>query len=75
LSGSVALRADLIHNAGDAATAIPLGSASALRSVRAERFAGLGVVFAIFVSAFVAGYEAHRARPHWSSSASRGSPG
>ena len=57
-SGSVALLADLIHNAGDAATAIPLGIAFALRSVRAERFAGLAVVLAIFVSACVAGYEA-----------------
>jgi cation diffusion facilitator family transporter len=57
-SGSVALLADLIHNAGDAATAIPLGIAFALRSARAERFAGLAVVFAIFVSACVAGYEA-----------------
>jgi cation diffusion facilitator family transporter len=61
LSGSVALLADLIHNAGDAATAIPLGIAFALRSARAERFAGLAVVLAIFVSACVAGYEAvHR---------------
>jgi cation diffusion facilitator family transporter len=57
-SGSVALLADLIHNAGDAATAIPLGIAFALRSAKAERFAGLAVVFAIFVSACVAGYEA-----------------
>jgi cation diffusion facilitator family transporter len=57
-SGSVALLADLIHNAGDAATAIPLGIAFALRSARAERWAGLAVVFAIFVSACVAGYEA-----------------
>jgi cation diffusion facilitator family transporter len=57
-SGSVALLADLIHNFGDAATAIPLGIAFALRSARAERFAGLAVVFAIFVSAAVAGYEA-----------------
>src|SRR5690348_4744813 len=57
-SGSVALLADLIHNAGDAATAIPLGIAFALRSERAERWAGLAVVFAIFVSACVAGYEA-----------------
>jgi cation diffusion facilitator family transporter len=57
-SGSVALLADLIHNAGDAATAIPLAIAFALRSVRAERIAGLAVVFAIFVSACVAGYEA-----------------
>ena len=61
LSGSVALLADLIHNAGDAATAIPLGIAFALRSARAERRAGLAVVAAIFVSACVAGYEAvHR---------------
>jgi cation diffusion facilitator family transporter len=58
LSGSVALLADLIHNVGDAATAIPLGIAFALRSVRAERWAGLAVVLAIFVSACVAGYEA-----------------
>jgi cation diffusion facilitator family transporter len=58
LSGSVALLADLIHNAGDAATAIPLGIAFALRSPRAERWAGLVVVAAIFVSACVAGYEA-----------------
>jgi len=60
-SGSVALLADLIHNAGDAATAIPLAIAFALRSARAERWAGLAVVLAIFVSACVAGYEAvHR---------------
>jgi cation diffusion facilitator family transporter len=57
-SGSVALLADLIHNAGDAATAIPLGLAFVLRSDRAERWAGLAVVLAIFASACVAGYEA-----------------
>jgi cation diffusion facilitator family transporter len=57
-SGSVALLADLIHNAGDAATAIPLGIAFALRSARAERWAGLAVVAAIFASACVAAYEA-----------------
>jgi cation diffusion facilitator family transporter len=57
-SGSVALLADLIHNAGDAATAIPLGIAFALRSASGERLAGLAVVLAIFVSACVAGYEA-----------------
>src|SRR5829696_7083180 len=67
-SGSVALLADLIHNVGDAATAIPLGVAFALRSERAERWAGLAVVLAIFVSACVAGVEAvnrllHPARP------------
>src|SRR5215216_2417197 len=58
LTDSVALLADLIHNAGDAATAIPLGVAFLLRSPRAERIAGLFVVLAIFVSACVAGYEA-----------------
>ncbi len=57
-SGSVALLADLIHNFGDAATAIPLAIAFLLRSTRAERWAGLAVVAAIFFSACVAGYEA-----------------
>lgn len=57
-TGSVALLADLIHNFGDAATAIPLGIAFALRSERAERAAGLFVVLAIFASACVAGFEA-----------------
>lgn len=57
-SGSVALLADLIHNFGDAATALPLGIAFALRSAIAERWAGLAVVLAIFASACVAGYEA-----------------
>src|SRR5215207_6207420 len=57
-TNSIALLADLIHNFGDAATAIPLGAAFALRSERAERWAGLAVVFAIFASAFVAGFEA-----------------
>jgi cation diffusion facilitator family transporter len=56
-SGSVALLADLIHNFGDAFTAVPLGIAFALRSLRAERWAGLAVVAAIFISACVAGYE------------------
>jgi len=58
LSGSVALLADLIHNFGDAGTAIPLGIAFLLRSARAERLAGLFVVAAIFISACVAGVEA-----------------
>jgi cation diffusion facilitator family transporter len=57
LSGSVALLADLIHNIGDALTAVPLGIAFFLRSARAEKLAGLFVVFAIFVSACVALYE------------------
>jgi Co/Zn/Cd efflux system component len=58
LSGSVALLADLIHNVGDALTAVPLGIAFFLRSLRGEKLAGLAVVLAIFVSACVAAYEA-----------------
>jgi cation diffusion facilitator family transporter len=57
LTGSVALLADLIHNAGDALTALPIGAAFLLRSVRAERGAGYGVVLAILASACVALYE------------------
>jgi cation diffusion facilitator family transporter len=57
VTDSVALLADLIHNFGDAATAIPVGVAFLLRSFRAERIAGLFVVLAIFVSACVALYE------------------
>jgi cation diffusion facilitator family transporter len=56
-SGSVALLADVIHNYGDALTALPLGAAFFLRSARAERLAGLAVVLAIAVSACVALYE------------------
>jgi cation diffusion facilitator family transporter len=56
LTGSVALLADLIHNFGDALTAVPLAIAFYLRSFRAEKIAGLFVVFAIFVSACVALY-------------------
>lgn len=68
MSGSVALLADLIHNFGDALTAVPLGIAFVLRSRRAERIAGLFVVAAIFISACVAGVEAvqrlvHRTPP------------
>jgi cation diffusion facilitator family transporter len=55
---SIALLADLIHNFGDALTAVPVGAAFLLRSERAERIAGLFVVAAIFISACVAGYEA-----------------
>jgi cation diffusion facilitator family transporter len=57
-SGSVALLADLIHNGGDALTAIPLGVAFVLRSRRGERWAGYAVVATIFASATVAGVEA-----------------
>jgi cation diffusion facilitator family transporter len=58
VTGSVALLADLIHNFGDALTAVPLGIAFVLRSPRAEQRAGLFVVAAIFISACVAGAEA-----------------
>jgi cation diffusion facilitator family transporter len=57
-SGSIALLADLIHNFGDALTALPLGIAFALRSQVAERRAGLAVVAAVFLSACVAAVEA-----------------
>src|SRR3954451_8460476 len=57
LTNSVALLADLIHNFGDALTAIPLAIAFYLRSFRGEKIAGLFVVLTIFVSACVALYE------------------
>jgi cation diffusion facilitator family transporter len=57
LSSSVALLADLIHNSGDALTALPLGIAFFLRSFRGEKLAGLAVVATIFISACVALYE------------------
>ena len=57
-TGSIALLADLIHNFGDALTAVPLGAAFLLRSFRAEKRAGYFVVAAIFISACVAGVEA-----------------
>lgn len=69
LSNSVALLADMIHNFGDAATAIPLGIAfrMARRPAttrftygfgRVEDLAGLAVVLMILASAIVAGYVA-----------------
>jgi cation diffusion facilitator family transporter len=54
-TSSVALLADLVHNAGDALTAVPLAAAFLLRSERAERGAGMLVVLAILASAVVAG--------------------
>jgi cation diffusion facilitator family transporter len=57
-SDSIALLADLIHNFGDALTALPLGIAFLLRSAKAERWAGRAVVAAIFISACVAVVEA-----------------
>ena len=53
-SNSVALLADLIHNFGDALTAVPLGIAFFLRSARGEKAAGYFVVATIFFSACVA---------------------
>lgn len=64
MSGSVALLADLIHNAGDALTAVPLGFAFLLRSERAERWSGRAVVAAILISALVAAYESVRRLMH-----------
>ena len=54
LSGSIALLADLIHNVGDALTAVPLGAAFLMHSFKAEKYAGYFVVATIFVSACVA---------------------
>ena len=54
LTDSVALLADLIHNAGDALTALPLGLAFFLGSDRVERGAGVAVVVAILASALTA---------------------
>ncbi|MEX2210706.1 MAG: cation diffusion facilitator family transporter [Gaiellaceae bacterium] len=58
VSDSVALLADLIHNGGDALTAIPIGIAFLMHSHRLERWAGIAVVLAIFVSACVALWQA-----------------
>lgn len=69
LSGSIALLADTIHNAGDALTAVPLAAAFVLgrrpptRRLtygygRVEDLAGIAVVLIILFSAAVAAYEA-----------------
>ena len=57
-TSSVALLADLIHNVGDALTAVPLAIAFWLRSFVAEKCAGYFVVVIIFISAAVAGVTA-----------------
>lgn len=54
---SVALLADLIHNGGDALTAIPLGLAFFFRSKKGEQLAGYFVVLLIFISSCVALYQ------------------
>ncbi len=67
-TGSVAVLADMIHNLGDAATAVPLWIAFALGRMkptsrftygygRAEDLAGLAVVLMIAISAVAALYE------------------
>lgn len=57
-SSSVTLLADIIHNFGDALTAIPLGIAFLLRNKDLEKYAGYFVVAVILFSALVAAYEA-----------------
>ena len=68
ISDSVALLADTIHNFGDAATALPLWIAFIVARKkptnrftygygRVEDLAGIAVVFAIFISGVVVGYE------------------
>lgn len=68
LSGSVALLADLIHNIGDALTALPLGVAFiigrrqptgrfAYGYGRMEDLAGLAVVAVVLISAMITAYE------------------
>jgi len=67
-SGSVALLADTIHNAGDALTAIPLWIAFRMSTWkptkrftygygRVEDLAGVAIVLTILFSAMIAGYE------------------
>jgi len=50
VTGSVALLGDLIHNFGDALTAIPVGAAFLMRSAKAEKVAGYFVVAIILAS-------------------------
>ncbi|MHB8842002.1 MAG: cation diffusion facilitator family transporter [Candidatus Aquicultor sp.] len=68
ISGSVALLSDVIHNFGDAVTAVPLGIAFALARLRpnkrftygygrVEDLAGVAIVLIILFSAIVAGYQ------------------
>lgn len=53
-TNSVALLADLLHNVGDALTAVPLGAAFLMKSWKAEHAAGYFVVLTIFTSACIA---------------------
>jgi Co/Zn/Cd efflux system component len=57
-TNSLSLLADLIHNFGDALTAIPLGAAFLLKNHKAEKVSGYFVVAVIFISAVVVAIEA-----------------
>lgn len=57
LSHSVALLTDVIHNAGDSLTAVPLGLAFLLKSRHGERFAGYFIVLLIFLSTVVSAWQ------------------
>jgi cation diffusion facilitator family transporter len=59
-TGSTALLADLIHNCGDALTAVPLAIAFVMRSRLAEKRAGYFVVATIFASALIVAVESLR---------------
>jgi cation diffusion facilitator family transporter len=75
VSGSVGLLADMIHNFGDALTAVPLAVAFLLGRRpptrrytygygRAEDVAGVLIILLIFFSALVAAYESYRKLVH-----------
>ncbi len=57
MSHSVALLTDVIHNAGDSLTAIPLGIAFLLHSRKGELWAGYFIVFIVFLSAVIAAWQ------------------
>ena len=57
-TNSLSLLADLIHNFGDAMTALPLAAAFLLRSKIGEKYAGYFVVFTLTFSGFVTAIEA-----------------
>jgi cation diffusion facilitator family transporter len=64
LTSSISLLADVIHNFGDALTAIPLAAAFLLRNRTAEKYAGFLVVAVIFVSAGITAFEAFKRLAH-----------
>ena len=64
LTYSISLLADVIHNFGDALTAVPLAAAFLLRNKIAEKYAGYFVVLTIFVSAGITAFEAFKRLAH-----------